>query len=119
MTSILLPEDADYLVQAMTRECADLPYAARVGIAAVILNRVEDERYPDTAAAVLAAWETPAFSAPPDETEYRLCLDAYKAAADGADPTAGALHFTTYEKEIAIDPTFPRYTAVIGSTVFW
>ncbi len=123
MKPILLPEDADYLVHAMTQECADheLPYAARVGIAAVILNRVEDDRFPDTAAAVLSSWD--AFdtrcelSLPTDDREYRLCFDAYRAAEAGADPTGGALHFEFLEENVVNES--PYYTVVIDNTAFW
>lgn len=129
MKPVLLPEDADYLARAMAQECAEheLPYAARVGIAAVVLNRVEDDRYPDTAAAVLSSWEEwdawNAFDAPltpetvPEDREYRLCRDACRAVLDGADPTGGALHFEYLEENVVNES--PYYHVVIGNTAFW
>lgn len=122
MRPILLPEDADYLVHAMAQECSghDIPYAARVGIAAVILNRVENDRYPDTAAAVLSTWEGPLFDTlplPADIDEYRLCMDAYQAAETGADPTGGALNFDILDTDLVNDS--PYYTLVIDNTAFW
>lgn len=123
MSPILLPEDAEYLVRAMTQECSEheLTYAARVGIAAVVLNRVEDARYPDTAAAVIAAWDafSPVTDHPiPDyEREYRLCLDAFRSAEAGADPTGGALHAEFLEKDVICDS--PYYSVIIDSTAFW
>ncbi len=124
MLPILYPEDAAYLTRAVAEECAahDVPYAARVGIAAVILNRVEDPRYPDTAAAVLSTWESPLFSvtpspATPDTREYHLTEDACTTALTGADPTGGALHFEF------LDPTYvndsPYHTLVIDNIAFW
>lgn len=123
MSPIILPEDAEYLARAMTQECSehDIPYAARVGIAAVVLNRMEDDRYPDTAAAVIASWDifTPIEEYPiPDyEREYRLCMDACKSAEAGADPTGGALHFEFLEKNVINDS--PYYTVIIDNTAFW
>ena len=121
---VILPEDAAYLVRAMTQECAehDIPYAARVGIAAVILNRVEDDRYPDTAAAVLSAWDAFDASDPQlpltiDNREYRLCMDAWKAAEAGADPTGGALHYEILDPTLVHDSPF--YPVLIDNIAFW
>ncbi|MBO4933159.1 MAG: cell wall hydrolase [Clostridia bacterium] len=121
MIPLLLPEDADYLARALTAEYAaqELPYAALVGIAAVVLNRVEDDRYPDSAAAVLSAWESEPFSLtqnlPDDPTP--LLTDACRAAADGADPTDGSLHFEILEPDIVHES--PYYSVVIDNVAFW
>lgn len=119
MIPVLLPEDAEYLARALTAEYAaqELPYAALVGIAAVVLNRVEDERYPDSAAAVLSTWEGETFSVMPDLPPDLLSTDACRAAADGADPTGGALHFEILEPDIVSESPF--YTSVIGNVAFW
>ncbi len=130
MPIILPPEDAEYLVRAMTQECAEqeIPYAARVGMTAVILNRMEDDRYPDTAAAVLAAWDifgtdlpsdtvSPAYETPAYEREYRLCTDALRSAESGADPTGGSLHFELLEPNVIHDSPF--YTVIIDNVAFW
>ena len=119
---VLFPEDADFLVAALTSECSgrDIPYAARVGIAAVVFNRIEDERYPDTAAGVLSAWEGDAFSLPysaSDAKEYRLTIDAFRSAEAGADPTGGALHFAVLEPGVVHESPF--YTTVIDHIAFW
>ena len=83
MIPLLLPEDADYLARALTAEYAvqEIPYAALVGIAAVILNRVEDDRYPDSAAAVLSSWEGEPFSLMQNLPPDNLSLDACHTAA--------------------------------------
>ncbi|MBQ7314340.1 MAG: cell wall hydrolase [Clostridia bacterium] len=122
MPLIIQPEDAEYLIRAMAQECAgqEISYAARVGMTAVILNRVEDDRYPDTAAAVLAAWDafTPADTPIPSyEQEYRLCTDAFRSAESGADPTGGALHFELLEPDVIHDSPF--YTVIIDNVAFW
>ncbi len=119
MGAALLPEDGEYLVQSMAQECADLSYAARVGIAAVILNRVEDSRFPDTAAGVIASWDKFDIRSTVvvDEREYRLCADAYSIAAYGADPTGGALYFEFLDDDAAAD--YSKYSAIISGVGFW
>lgn len=124
MPIVIQPEDADYLVRAMTQECTgqNISYAARVGMTAVILNRMEDDRYPDTAAAVLAAWDLfdlcpPEMLPSSDEQEYRLCSDAFRSAESGADPTGGALHFELLEPGLIHDSPF--YTVIIDNVAFW
>ena len=119
MIPLLLPEDADYLARALTAECAtqEIPYAALVGIAAVVLNRVEDDRYPDSAAAVLSSWEGKPFSLMQNLPPDTFSLDACHTAADGADPTGGALHFEILEPDVVQESPF--YSAVIGNVAFW
>lgn len=119
MIPLLLPEDADYLARALTAEYAvqEIPYAALVGIAAVILNRVEDDRYPDSAAAVLSSWEGEPFSLMQNLPPDNLSLDACHTAADGADPTGGALHFEILEPDVVHESPF--YSTVIGNVAFW
>lgn len=124
-----LTEDAEYLIGAMVGECRgrEVSYAARIGIAAVILNRMEDERYPDSAAGVIGTWE--AF-APVERTdggrlaedveyakEYRLCTDAYLTALSGSDPTCGATEFEFIDPDVVYAVPYP--TVLIDSTIFW
>jgi len=121
MIPLLLPEDADYLARALTAEFAaqELPYAALVGIAAVAVNRMEDDRYPDSAAAVLSSWEGKSFSLTQNlpSDALLLSLDACRAAADGADPTGGALNFEILEPDVVHESPF--YTFVIDNVAFW
>ena len=52
----LSPEDEEFLVRSVAAEYPDMPYAARVGVISVILNRVEAEDYPRTAAGVISSY---------------------------------------------------------------
>ncbi len=120
MLPTLYPEDAAYLARAVAEECShhDVPYAARVGIAAVILNRIEDPAYPDTAAAVLSTWESPLFATIPTiPTPDPLTEDALQTALTGADPTGGALHFEFLDPTLINDSPF--HTLVIDHIAFW
>ena len=113
-----------FLADALAQRCGDVSFAARVGIAAVALRRMASPDFPDTAAQVLAGLEKEqAFGggkprggtgrlferaaegilsliAPDRETREetgRLTRDAVRAAANGADPTEGALYFRIAE----------------------
>lgn len=126
---IELTEDAEYLIGAMVGECMgrEVSYAARIGIAAVILNRMEDERYPDSAAGVIGTWEAFAPVERTDEQrlaedveyakEYRLCTDAYLTALSGSDPTCGATEFEFIDPDVVYSVPYP--TVLIDSTIFW
>lgn len=83
----------------------DISLAERVGICAVILNRMENESYPDTAVGVVESLRSQGeFIRVPylldsdlANKAYRMSCDALTQALDGADPTFGALSFR-YEK---------------------
>lgn len=87
--------ELELLARLVHAEAEGEPFAGRVGVAAVVLNRVRHSRFPDTIAGVIfqpgafepvangRIWETP------DSTAWQ----AAKAALDGWDPTGGALYF--------------------------
>ena len=94
------PEDAEFLVGSIAAEYGKLPYAARVGVVAVILNRMKAQAYPDTAAGVISTYRNEdgslrfrARRLAASERALRMTRDAYAAVASGADVTGGALNF--------------------------
>jgi len=95
----LSPADREYLIRAVSSSYPDVGFGGRVGICAVILRRMEDDRFPDTAAEVTAYFGDGCFPvfAEPDEKVRRLTEDALQLALDGADPTGGALYFTVLD----------------------
>lgn len=96
----LHPSDRDYLIRAVASSYPDVGFGGRVGICSVILSRMDDDRFPDTAASVIANFGDGCFadqgvlSNAPDEKTLRLTSDALDMALTGADPTGGALYFT-------------------------
>ena len=99
------PEDAEFLIKAVSAEYGDMRYAARVGVISVILNRVEAQKYPDTAAGVISTYRNEdgslrfrARRLASSERALRMTRDAYIAVATGADITDGALNFEFVEK---------------------
>lgn len=82
----------------------DISLAERVGICAVILNRMKNESYPDTAVGVVESLRSQGklimvsyLDSDLADKAYRMSCDALTQALDGADPTFGALSFR-YEK---------------------
>lgn len=94
---------ADYhkLARMTYAEAGSEPYGGQVAVAAVILNRIESPRFPNTMDGVL----TQPWQFEPVQNGYYYntvpSLTAYKAAADavnGYDPTKGALFFFNPDK---------------------
>lgn len=108
----------------------DITFVERVGICAVILNRMKNESYPDTAVGVVESLRSQVEFIPIKYSDsskadkaYRMSRDALRQALDGADPTFGAISFR-YEKphlrdfgekaEISLKPG----ELVLGSIIF-
>ncbi|PTX53658.1 N-acetylmuramoyl-L-alanine amidase [Melghirimyces profundicolus] len=88
-------EDRMWMARAVHGEARGEPYKGQVAVAAVILNRMESDNFPDTAKGVIL--ESGAFTAvsdgqiwlQPDEQAHKAVQDAIK----GWDPSGGALYY--------------------------
>ena len=87
--------DEHLLARCIHGEARGEPYVGKVAIAAVVLNRVRDSRFPNTIAGVI--YQPLAFTAVADgQINLTPNKDAYKAAKDalnGWDPTYGTLYY--------------------------
>lgn len=123
----ILPHERQYLEDELTRHYSDSSLAERVGICAVILNRIGEAGYPDTAAGVIESLRvTGEFSSPydgnPTEESIRLSHDAVAMALSGADPTGGALNFVKNEKKLrgfGSPPLKKSSRLTLGEVEFW
>lgn len=83
------------LAQLVCGEARGEPYEGKVAVAAVILNRTLDDRFPDSVAGVV--YQTHAFESVANGEIYRgttdECYKAARAALAGWDPTNGAIFF--------------------------
>lgn len=83
------------LAQAINGEARGEPYIGQVAVAACILNRVDDPRFPNTIAGVI--YQPGAFTAVADGQMFLTPNDsAFKAARDalnGWDPSGGAVFY--------------------------
>ncbi|MDI6710664.1 MAG: cell wall hydrolase [Thermoanaerobacterales bacterium] len=92
------PEDLDLLARLITVEAGNQPYETQVAVGAVVLNRVQSGAFPDSLREVI--FQPGQF---PPATNGRInrraaTAKAVKAAEEalaGADPTNGALYFTS------------------------
>lgn len=88
-------QDVYLLARAVHGEARGEPYIGKVAVAAVILNRVKDSRFPNTIAGVI--YQPGAFTAvsdgqinlTPDDESLRAARDAL----NGWDPTYGAIYY--------------------------
>lgn len=87
--------ELELLARLVHAEAEGEPYAGRVGVAAVVLNRVRHPRFPGSIAGVIfqpGAFEPVANGRIWEEPD-RLALQAARDALNGWDPTGGALYF--------------------------
>lgn len=119
----LTPAEEQLLAEVLAEKCPEALYAARVGMAAAVLGRMESPAHPDSLAGVLAELdEEGSFGAAPSSLSgsptgnglrrllrglngmiqgrmdggaraLELSLHAVRAAENGADPMNGALSF--------------------------
>jgi len=87
--------NAVILAKMITGEARGEPYIGQVAVAAVILNRVRSNKFPDSVYSV--CFQPGAFDAIRDGQYFRAptstSLKAAKAALNGYDPTYGALFY--------------------------
>lgn len=113
--------NVDLLARLIWAEAEAEPYEGKVAVAAVMLNRIRDSRFPNTLEGVV--YEVDAFESvgngriyeqPPTDEDYRAARDAL----NGWDPTYGAVFF--WNPATATSPwVWSRpITSQIGSHVF-
>jgi spore germination cell wall hydrolase CwlJ-like protein len=117
------PGDVDLLARLITAEADGEPYAAKVGVGAVILNRVANHDFPDSIQGVINQHDGGTYQFEPvlngwiDRPASDASLMAAKDALNGWDPTNGATYFfATYAKNQWL---WSRpLSKIIGNTVF-
>lgn len=87
--------DVAVLAKMIHGEARGESYIGKVAVGAVILNRVEDKKFPDSVYSV--CFQPGAFDAVRDGQYYmepdKESINAAKAAINGWDPTYGALYY--------------------------
>lgn len=83
------------LARLVNGEARGEPYVGQVAVAAVVLNRVRSDEFPDTVSGVIfqrgafdAVWDGQ-FDLPPEES----CIRAARDALNGWDPSGGCLYY--------------------------
>lgn len=115
--------DHDLLARLITAEAESEPYNAKVAVAAVVLNRVKDSRFPNTIKDVIYEKSGGYYQFTPVENGwiYKPASEAAKRAAfdalNGIDPSNGAMFYfddSTTNKWLWSKPLAAR----IGRMVF-
>lgn len=89
--------DVQLLARAINGEARGEPYEGQVAVGAVILNRVNDSKFPNTIAGVI--YQSGAFTAVADGQinvpieEGATVVKAARDALNGWDPTDGAIYY--------------------------
>lgn len=87
--------DVNTLAQAVHGEARGEPYIGQVAVAAVILNRVDNPKFPNTIAGVI--YQPGAFTAVADGQMFlapgESATKAAKDALNGWDPSGGAIYY--------------------------
>mgnify|MGYP000906751810 CR=1 FL=1 len=88
-------DDLYWLARTVYGEARGEPYAGQVAVAAVVLNRVQSGRFPNTIKGVV--FEPLAFTAVADGQIYltpnATAIKAAREALIGSDPSGGALYY--------------------------
>jgi N-acetylmuramoyl-L-alanine amidase len=121
----LSQSDLDLLARLVSAESAGEPFQGQVAVAATILNRLEDPRYPNTIPGVVYQVESGRYQYSP-VLDGRINLPAtpgaYQAieqALTGADPSNGANGFYNPAKTTNQWVRMQPVTATIGGHVFF
>lgn len=91
----ITPQEKELLARVVTAEARGESFEGQVAVAAVVLNRVQSSRFPDTVWEVLhqPGQFTPIERGLLPQTATASCLEAVERALKGEDPTGGALFF--------------------------
>lgn len=112
--------DIYLLAKLVHSEARGETYTGQVAVAAVVLNRVEDSRFPNTIAGVIyQPWAFTAindgqFNLEPNQTAYQAARDAM----NGWDPTYGAVYYYNPKTATSSWIRSTKTVTVIGRHVF-
>lgn len=93
------PQDIDLLARLITAEALDQPYSAKVGVGAVVVNRVKSSIFPDSIRSVIYQKSDGYYQFTPVKNGWinkPATPDARSAAYEalhGSDPSKGALYY--------------------------
>lgn len=92
-------EELDLLARLVTAEAESEPYAAQVAVAAVVVNRVKSDIFPDTISSVIYQKSDGYYQFTPVENGWinkpttTQARNAALEALNGSDPSNGALYY--------------------------
>lgn len=121
----LSQSDNDLLARLVSAEASGEPLLGQVAVAATILNRLEDPRYPKTISGIIYQVDNGSYQYSPvldGRINLSASASAYQAveqAISGSDPSNGANGFYNPEKTTNEWVRSQTVTATIGDHVFY
>jgi N-acetylmuramoyl-L-alanine amidase len=91
--------ELDLLARLVTAEAENQPYSAQVGVAAVVINRVKSDLFPDTISSVIYQKSDGYYQFTPVENGWinkpatQTAINAALEALKGSDPSKGSLYY--------------------------
>lgn len=128
----MTPYERDLLTRTVLGEAGGEPPEGQQAVAAVVLNRLNSGKFGKTLPDVILqpnafeAWSKPsaAMAFGPDRPEYTRAAAAVDAAANGEDPTGGAVNFLNPDLQFQLGRKQPKWAPPdqgqrIGRHVFY
>jgi N-acetylmuramoyl-L-alanine amidase len=110
-------QEYEWLARIIEAEAEDEPYLGKVAVGSVIINRIQDDWFPDTIKGVIFQKSKKVYQFSPVGNgrfnRVKPSKDSYKAATEalnGVDPTDGALYF--YNPKLTSDKWIRTRTVV-------
>lgn len=119
----LSSEEIDLLARLVHAEAKGEPFLGKVGVAATVLNRLENDRYPDTVPEIIYQHDSgfqycPVRNGQINKPADTISVKAVKEALKGKDPTGGALSFYNPVKSSNTWIRTRVYCRQIGNHIF-
>lgn len=115
--------DVDLLARLITAEADGEPYAGKVAVGAVVMNRIDSPTFPDSIAEVIYQYDGGTYQFEPvmngwiNQPASAQSIQAAKDALSGKDPTNGALYF--FATRVDSNWLWSRpLSAIIGNAAF-
>jgi len=88
-------DELDLMARLIRAEAENQPYTAKVAVGSVVVNRVKNEKFPNTITSVINQKDqfTPVKNGMINKSATSETISAAKEALQGKDPTNGALFF--------------------------
>ncbi|NLW48406.1 MAG: LysM peptidoglycan-binding domain-containing protein [Firmicutes bacterium] len=121
----LSKSDLDLLARLVSAESTGEPFQGQVAVAATVLNRLEDSRYPNTIPGVVYQVESGRYQYSPvldgriNQPASPSAYQAVEQAIQGTDPSNGANGFYNPTKTTNLWVRSQPVTATIGNHVFF
>jgi len=112
--------ELDLLARCIFAEAGGMDYAGQVAVGAVVVNRVQNSRFPDTITEVIYAprqFEC-VTNGMINKQAPQSCYDAAIAALHGADNTYGALYFWAPDLVYSAYHESLNYICTVGGHIF-